>query len=147
MNELAQKSYDIKDQEIKNLYIEQGNLIINGGIENLNYNEAKVVKTKINGIEFTSLNIAVTGRYSKLSNLNLIFNDNNKFISYTETLLYEDLKTGKFIIDNYQNGKMVDHKLTEVKYINYEKINEELEGLKQISANLKTRSIGDKEGI
>lgn len=83
MNELAQKSYDIKDQEIKNLYIEQGNLIINGGIENLNYNEAKVVKIKINGIEFTSLNIAVTGRYSKLSNLNLMFNDNNKFISYT----------------------------------------------------------------
>lgn len=41
---------------------------------------------------------------------------------------------------------MVDHKLTEVKYINYEKINEEWEGLKQISANLKTRSIGDKVG-
>lgn len=56
ISEIASKSYDVKDMELKDFYIELAkneiynkNIVIKGGIDNLNFNEINVVKSNIDG--------------------------------------------------------------------------------------------------
>ena len=87
-------------------------------------------------------NISIAGEYSTLSNINLLFNNNNEFIGYTETLIYNNPKTNKFQIDNYQNGILLEHKETSIDFMSNEKIKEGIQGLKEIKNQTYTRSVG-----
>lgn len=151
MNEIASRSYDVKDKETKTLYIglskneiNKKDFIVNGDKNNLNFEEVNVVKININGSEYTSVNISIVGKYSTLSNLNMLFDKNDKFIVYTETLIYNNPEINKFVIDNYQNGKLLEHKQTSIDYIANEKIKEGLKGLKEIGFELSTRGLKEK---
>ncbi|WEG33948.1 hypothetical protein PYS60_04430 [Amygdalobacter indicium] len=153
ISEIASKSYDVKDMELKDFYIELAkneiynkNIVIKGGIDNLNFNEINVVKSNIDGKYYTSVNVSVGGEYSLLSNLNIMFNENDTFEGYTETLIYNNDKLDKFIIDNYQNGKLIEHKQTDIDYINNGQIREGIRGLKDIGAEQYNKSWYDKVG-
>lgn len=142
MSKVASNSYDINDTETKNLYIDlakseifKNEFVVNGGKSNLNFEEVNVVATNLKCSNFISVNIAIAGSYSTLSNLNLMFNTDNEFIGYTETLIYNDPETNKFIIDSFQNGELLDHNQTQIDYISNEQIAEGLQGLKDISSN------------
>lgn len=136
MAEVALNSQDINDIETKNLYtdlaksvIYEHELLVNGGKNNLNFDKVNVVSTSLDGSTFISVNVAIAGNYSTLSNLNVMFNANNEFIGYTETLIYNNSETDKFIIDNFQNGELIEHKQTQIDYISNERIEEGLQGL------------------
>lgn len=150
---ISSKSYDVKNMEWKDFYIGLAkneiynkNVIINSGIDNLNFKEINVVKSNIDGKYSTSVNISVKGKYSLLSNLNIMFNENDSFIGYTETLIYNNDKLDKFIIDNYQNGKLIEHKQTDIDYINNEQIKEDIQGLKKIGTEQYDKGWGSKVG-
>lgn len=118
--------------------------MVKGGIDNLNFNGVNVVKSNIDGKYYTSVDIAVTGKYSHLSNLNIMFNENDILETYTETLIYNNDKLNKFIIDNYQNGKLIEHKQTDISYINNKQIMESIQELKLIAEKLDNKSLNDK---
>ncbi|CYX27443.1 TPA: hypothetical protein U1741_000468 [Streptococcus suis] len=149
MSKIASKSYDVKDKEIKSKYIglskneiEKHNFIVNGNKNNLNFEEVNVVKINLDDSEYTSVNIPIAGKYSTLSNINILFDKNNKFIGYTETLIYNNPEINKFVIDNYQNGVLLEHKETSIDFISNEKIKEGLQGLKKIGNQPSTRGLG-----
>lgn len=153
MNEVASKSNDINDIETKNLYIDlaqnvisEHEFVVNGGKSSLNFEEVNVVATNFDGSNYISVNVAIAGNYSTLSNLNVMFNENNEFIGYTETLIYNNPKTNTFIIDNFQNGELLEHKQTKIDYISNEQIKEGLQGLKDLSSQNKSRDIGTTAG-
>lgn len=149
MSEIAAKSYDVKDEGIKSAYIELSkneieneDFVVHGNKSNLNFEEINVVKMNLDGSEYTAVNISIAGEYSTLSNINLLFNNNNEFIGYTETLIYNNSKTNKFQIDNYQNGILLEHKETSIDFMSNEKIKEGIQGLKEIKNQTYTRSVG-----
>lgn len=153
MNEIVSRSYDVKDEEIKSEYIELAkyeigryNFIVNGNKNNLNFEEVNVVKINLDDSEYTAVNIAVAGEYSTLSNINILFDENNKFTGYTETLIYNNPETNKFIIDNYQNGILLEHKETSVDFISNEKIKEGIQGLKEMGNQPHTTGAGATVG-
>lgn len=150
MAEVASKSTDINDIETKNFYIDLAKnkitgheFVVNGGKSNLNFGKVNVVTTNYAGSTFTSVNVAIAGNYSTLSNLNVMFNENNEFIGYTETLIYNNPETNKFIIDNFQNGEILEHKQTNIDYITNEQIDEGLQGLKNLSNHDTPMTRGD----
>lgn len=115
MAEVASKSTDINDIETKNFYINlakneinRNEFVVNGGKSSLDFGKINVVATSLEGSNFVSVNVAIAGNYSTLSNLNVMFNENNEFIGYTETLIYNNPETNKFIIDNFQNGELLE---------------------------------------
>lgn len=153
MSEIVSKSYDVKDAKVKSEYIglskneiEKDNFIVNGDKNNLNFEEANVVKINLDNSEYTSVNIPIIGEYSTLSNVNILFDKDNKFIGYTETLIYNNPEINKFVIDNYQNGILLEHKETSIDFISNEKIKEGLQGLKAIGNQPRTRGIGATAG-
>lgn len=151
MNEIASKSYDVIDKKIKDRYIVlskdeiyKNDFIVNGNKNNLNFEKVNVVKMKLRGSEYTSVNVSIAGEYSTLSNVNVLFDKNDKFVGYTETLIYNNPKINKFVIDNYQNGTLLEHKQTSIDFISNEKINEGLQGLKEIIHHSHEKSVGAK---
>lgn len=152
MNEVASKSTDITDIETRNLYIDlakneinKHEFGVNGGKNNLNFEEVNVVSTNLDSSNFVSVNVAVAGNYSTLSNLNVMFNENNEVIMYTETLIYNNPETNKFIIDNFLNGELFEHKQTDIDFLSNEQIKEGLQGLKELTCPT-TRGIGETAG-
>lgn len=150
MAEVALNSQDINDIETKNLYIDlakseiyEHEFMVNGGKRNLNFEKVNVVSTSLDGTTFISVNVAIAGNYSTLSNLNVMFNANNEFIGYTETLIYNNPVNDKFIIDNFQNGELLEHKQTEIDYISNERIEEGLQGLKDLTNQSDPSTRGD----
>ena len=136
MNEIVSKSYDVKDTEIRNRYIGlskdeiyKDDFIVNGNKNNLNFEKVNVVKMNLSGSEYTSVNVSIAGEYSTLSNINILFDKDDKFAGYKETLIYNNPKINKFVIDNYQNGTLLEHKQTSIDFLSHEKINEGLKGL------------------
>lgn len=105
-----------------------------------------MVKINLDNSEYTSVNIPIIGEYSTLSNVNILFDKDNKFIGYTETLIYNNPEINKFVIDNYQNGILLEHKETSIDFISNEKIKEGLQGLKAIGNQPRTRGIGATTG-
>ncbi|MFX0550035.1 hypothetical protein ACOAKC_11975 [Hathewaya histolytica] len=150
MSEVASNSYDIKDNETRNIYIKlskneinKENFIVNGNKNNMNFQKVNVVKMDLKGSQITAVNIPIAGKYSTLSNINILFDNNDKFIGYTETLIYNNPEINKFIIDNYQNGNLLEHKQTSIDFISNEKIEEGLQGLKEIGNLQYTRGLGE----
>lgn len=153
MAEISSNSYDVENIAQKDFYIKLAkneiyshNIIIKAGMDNLSFDEINVVKSNIDGKYYTSVNVAVAGKYSLLSNLNIMFNENDSFVGYTETLIYNNDNLDRFIIDNYQNGKLIEHKQTDIRYINNKQIREGLLGLKRIGEQQNDKSWNDKAG-
>lgn len=153
MNEVASKSTDVTDIETRNLYIDlarseinKNEFSVNGGKSNLNFEEVNVVATNLDSSNFVSVNIAVAGNYSTLSNLNVMFNENNEVVMYTETLIYNNPETNKFVIDNFLNGELFEHKQTDIDFLNNEQIKEGLQGLKELNSSRVKRGIGETAG-
>ena len=149
MNEIVSKSYDVKDTEIRNRYIGlskdeiyKDDFIVNGNKNNLNFEKVNVVKMNLSASEYTSVNVSIAGEYSTLSNINILFDKDDKFAGYKETLIYNNPKINKFVIDNYQNGTLLEHKQTSIDFLSNEKINEGLKGLKEIVNQPRTRGAG-----
>ena len=101
-----------------------------------------VVKMNLSGSEYTSVNVSIAGEYSTLSNINILFDKDDKVAGYTETLIYNNPKINKFVIDNYQDGTLLEHKQTSIDFLSNEKINEGLKGLKEIVNQPRTRGAG-----
>lgn len=152
MNEVASKSTDITDIESKNFYtslakneIHKQEFLVNGGKDNLNFEEVNVVATNLDSSNFVSVNVAVAGNYSTLSNLNVMFDENNEVILYTETLIYNNPETNKFVIDIFLDGELFEHKQTDIDFVSNEQIKEGLQGLKELTCP-NTRGVGATAG-
>lgn len=153
MAEISSKCTDITDpQEIEKYtdlassLLNNDSVIINAGKSNLDFNTVHVIKGEFDNNSYTFFNIAINGGYSKLSNLNLIFDASDNLIFYSETLLENNAQTDKFIISNYQNGSLIEQKQTDIDYISDEQISAGIEGLKNAAYEEETRSWGAKVG-
>lgn len=143
LNDIAKKSYDVTNTETiefyKNLALNSlDNITINSN-NNIERNSFKVLKTNINGKEYTSANFAISGSYSFLSNLNLLFNSNNELIFYSETLISRN-ESNTFRIQNYVNGSLFEDKKTDIPYITDEQILEGINGLINLKSVSQERS-------
>lgn len=143
LNDIAENSYDVTDKQIvasyKDLALHTLNNIITNSGSNIDTNNFKVMKTNIAGTEYTSANFAITGNYSLLSNLNLLFDSNNQLVFYSETLISQN-EANTFRIQNYINGALFEDKQTDIPYITDEQISEGINGLKELGIGLQERS-------
>lgn len=114
LNDIAKRSWDVKNEQEVNNYKQLAiaslsNIILHSDVENLNVDDVRVVKTRVNGSEYTSVNFGIKGSYSLLSNLNLLFDSNNKLEYYTETLITRN-QTNTFNIQVFANGSLLEEK-------------------------------------
>ncbi|RSU09756.1 hypothetical protein CBF27_11775 [Vagococcus acidifermentans] len=56
-------------------------------------------------------------RFSFISNVTLLFDDNYELISYSEALITQT-ENHKFMITNYLDGKMVEQDITDIDFLN-----------------------------
>lgn len=154
MADIASKCTDVTDPHEIEQYttiaaslVNDDSVIVNAGKNNLDYNTVHVLKGEFDNKSYTFCNIAINGGYSKLSNLNLIFDDNNHLIFYSETLLENNAEINKFIVNNYQNGVLIEQKQTDIDYISDEQISAGIEGLKNAAYEEETRGWGEKLAV
>ena len=141
LNNIAKISSDVTDAKTitsyKNLALNSlNNITINSN--NIDFNNFKVLKSNIDGKEYTSANFAIIGNYSLLSNLNLLFDSNNELIFYSETLISKN-ENNTFRIQNYINGTLFEDKKTGIPYITDNQISEGIDGLKNLRSNSQER--------
>lgn len=153
MAEIASKCTDITDpQEIEKYtdlsssLLKDDSISVNAGKSNLDFDTVHVIKGKFENNAYTFFNIAINGDYSKLSNLNIIFDATDNLVYYSETLLENNVETNKFIVSNYQNGVLIEQKQTDVDYISNEQISSGIKRLKTFAYEEETRGWGEKVG-
>ena len=148
MAEIASKCIDVTDVQENAAYIKvatalvsEDNLTVNAGKDNLDFNKVNVVKGVFDGKNYTFVNIAITGKYSTLSNLNLMLDATNNLAYYSETLIENNPEINKFVVSNYQNGTEIERKQTDIDFISNDQIQMGIEGLKKASLenNVTTR--------
>lgn len=148
MAEIASKCVDVTDVQEKATYIDvatalvsEDNLTVNAGKNNLDFNKVNVIKGAFDGKNYVFVNIAITGKYSTLSNLNLMLDDANNLVYYSETLIENNPEINKFVVSNYQNGTVIERKQTDIDFISNDQIQTGIDGLKKASLenNVTTR--------
>lgn len=154
MSNIAAKCVDVTDTHEINSYahsvsilVSDDNFVVNAGKHNLDFNKVHVIKANFDGKNYIMVNIAIKGKYSTLSNLNLIFDDADHLIYYSETLLENNVQTNKFVVSSYQNGVLIERKQTDIDFITNDQIEKGIEGLKNISHTehkISARSVGGK---
>lgn len=150
LNDIAKRSWDVKNEQEVNNYKQLAiaslsNIILHSDVENLNVDDVRVVKTLVNGSEYTSVNFGIKGSYSLLSNLNLLFDSNNKLEYYTETLITRN-QTNTFNIQVFANGSLLEEKKTDIPYLTNTQIREGLEGLKSLKYERENRDVWEIAG-
>lgn len=140
MEEIASSSYQLSDEENKyyaNLTkkeIRTNKLKLNIDKKYLNFKEIDVFRSYSNNGFITAVNVPITGNYSLISAVSLIFDNRDRLISYTETHISEG-ENHKFKIDIWSNGYLVQEKQTDIEFLSNEQISQSLERLKGITPN------------
>lgn len=123
MLDIAEKSEDITDYSTLNNYknlsvnlIKNNEVNINADNYYLDFDNIKAVRTNYKNENYTSVYIPIKDcGYSLLSALVIMYDSKESLVENTETLITE--KTGKFNIESYIGGKLIETKQTDIDYI------------------------------
>ncbi|BBO00032.1 hypothetical protein [Sporolactobacillus terrae] len=152
MSDIASKSSEIKDplkiQNLKNISknVISKKVVLNNSNANLDFDNAKALTITQDNKNYTSVTIPITGgQYSFISNLTLIFDSQNKMITYSETLITKN-NNNKFVITSYFDGELVQNKVTDVDYVSDSELKKGLDEIhettKEINQNYQTAGVG-----
>lgn len=140
MNEVASKSIEVKDSKKIQLLtdmsknaISSKQVILNHSNAELVFDDARFLEIKENKENYTSVTIPIVGdQYSLISNFTLVFDSENKLLSYSETLITKS-KNDKFIISTFFDGTLAQNQETDIDYISNSELQKELETLQNVS--------------
>ncbi len=127
VTENPRKIQFIKD--LANDAISKGQMILNYSNANLDLGNAKFIDINDDKDKYASITIPVVGdQYSLLSNLSLVFDSNNKLVTYSETLITKS-DDNKFVVSSYVDGSLIQEQFTDLDYVSNSELQRQLDYL------------------
>lgn len=130
VTENPRKTQIIKD--LANDTISNGQMILNYSNAKLDFDNVKLLEINDDKNKYTSITIPVVGdQYSLLSNLSLVFDSNNKLVTYSETLITRS-DDNKFIVSSYADGSLLQEQFTDLDYVSNDELQRQLDYLLEV---------------
>lgn len=108
--------------------------------ENLDIKNAKSLDIKDDGDRYTSVSVPIVGEdYSMLSNLTVVYDENNDVITYTESLLTKS-DNNTFMLTSFADGEQVNKKDTGLKYMTNQELKKEIKELEEVGSDTEIQS-------
>lgn len=143
MNNTASKTSEMKNPkkiqhltDISKAAISSKQVVLNYSNADLDFDGARFLEIKEKGEKYSSVTIPIVGgQYSLISNSTLIFDSENKIISYSETLITKS-DNDMFVVTSYTNGELIQEEVTDIDYISNSELQKELDYMQNAEGDM-----------